>query len=489
MAYDQAADAVYTPRYKPRAKQTEALAKCGNRAAFAYRMRPRVGKTKTTLDDFGQLELAGKCQDLAVIGPNGALFPWLEDIDAHLSDDLHRRVKILRWRSGAGPGFKQQLKAFLEHRDGPRIFLMNVEALSSVKAARVAMSLFLGPRRAMLAVDEATCIKTPGAARTKFVLDNLAPQAEYRRILSGLLTPKSPLDLFAPYWFLDWRIIGQRSYYAFRNRYAVMREEFFGGRRVKIVVGFRNLEELAAKVEPHSFYCALSDCYDAPAKIYLKHEVELTAEQRRIYDELKTWATAHLGNQQFVTANVVIAQIMRLHQVLCGHVRDEEGNYHEVPESRTTALVELFEEHDPEKAIVWVSYDADIRRVSAALRKTFNVESVAQFWGGNPRTREAEELRFKTDPRCRFMVATAQAGGRGREWSVADLVVYYSNTDNLEFREQSEDRPQAVGKTRPVTYVDLMVPGTVDEKIIKALRAKINLAAVIDGEERRNWLI
>jgi len=116
-------------------------------------------------------------------------------------------------------------------------------------------------------------------------------------------------------------------------------------------------------------------------------------------------------------------------------------------------------------------------------------DAVALFYGGNRKEREEEERRFKTDPACRFMVATPAAGGKGRTWDVADLVVYYSSTNDLEHRAQSEERPRNVGKVKPIHYVDLVVPGTVDEKIIQALRAKIDLAAVVTGDAWREWLI
>ena len=144
---------------------------------------------------------------------------------------------------------------------------------------------------------------------------------------------------------------------------------------------------------------------------------------------------------------------------------------------------------------MWCSYDADIQKVAKALEKKYGAgrpnefTAVARFWGGNRNSREDEEKKFLNDPRCRFMVATAAAGGRGRTWTVADLVVYYSNTDDLEHRSQSEERPQGVGKTKSVLYADLRVPGTVDDRIVANLRKKINMAASINGDNWREWLV
>jgi SNF2 family DNA or RNA helicase len=249
---------------------------------------------------------------------------------------------------------------------------------------------------------------------------------------------------------------------------------------------------------PHSYRKRLEECYDMPPKIYQKREVPLTDEQRRIYRELKEFATVQLSSEVHVTATMVMTQVLRLHQVLCGHVRDEQGNVHEISQNRTRELLDLLGEFDG-KAVIWCSYDEDIRRVSEAIRKEYTEGGflsddwshgpVARFWGGNLRTREEEERRFKTDPTCRFMVATAAAGGRGRTWDAASLVVYYSNTPNLEHREQSEERPQNVGKMNSTLYVDLVSPETVDEKYLHALRAKIDMAAAVNGDSWRDWVV
>jgi SNF2 family DNA or RNA helicase len=59
----------------------------------------------------------------------------------------------------------------------------------------------------------------------------------------------------------------------------------------------------------------------------------------------------------------------------------------------------------------------------------------------------------------------------------------------LEKRLQSEDRAHRIGQTKNVTYIDLIAVGTVDEKIVKALRDKINIATQVMGEDFKQWLI
>ena len=60
---------------------------------------------------------------------------------------------------------------------------------------------------------------------------------------------------------------------------------------------------------------------------------------------------------------------------------------------------------------------------------------------------------------------------------------------DLELRIQSEDRAHRIGQMNKVTYIDLISPKTIDEKIVKALRSKINIADTIMGEGLRDWLV
>jgi SNF2 family DNA or RNA helicase len=474
----------YQPRRQAWAHQAEALEKSEGKKAFAFLMAMRTGKTKVLLDDFGRLAHKAELADLLVIAPAGVYETWKPAAE----EDLAVPFRLHTWRSGGGLKDRKDRESFLKDFDKTRVLLVNVEALSTVQEARALTLKYLGQRRAMTAIDESTTVKNPTAKRTKFIVSQVAPLSLYRRILSGLPTPQSPLDAFSQFEFLDRRILGFKNFYAFRERFAIMRKIRVGGREVKIVVGYRDTDALAKMIEPYSFRRRLEDVYDLPPKMYSTRKVEMTKEQRRVYEDLKKYATVKLESEDHVTATLVITQMLKLHQVLCGHVADENGVIHPVPEKRTDELLELLGEYDG-KAIVWVSYDWDVTKVHQALEKEYGEGSAARFWGGNRMTREEEERRFREDPRCRFMVATPAAGGRGRMWAVADLVVYYSSTADLEHRSQSEERPQAVGKEKSVAYVDFVCEGTVEEKILKSLRSKIDLASQITGDDWREWVV
>jgi len=220
----------------------------------------------------------------------------------------------------------------------------------------------------------------------------------------------------------------------------------------------------------------------------MRRDITPTPEQKLAYAQMKKFAVAELENAERVTATIVLTQMLRLHQILAGHTMSDDGNIVDIPENKTAEVLDILE-NVAGKAIIWVAYDADVKKLSAAIEKVYGIDTCARFWGGNRDTREAEEAMFKTLSHCRFMVATAAAGGRGRTWDMADTMIYYSNTFSLEHRMQSEERNQGVGKTGNVAVFDLMTRGTVEEKIVMALRHKKNLSDVITGDSWREWIV
>ena len=156
---------------------------------------------------------------------------------------------------------------------------------------------------------------------------------------------------------------------------------------------------------------------------------------------------------------------------------------------RMSALREIVDEADG-KAIIWATYRHDIAKISEMLQKEFGPRSVASYFGDTPQNERQEIVNRFQDPLCdlRFFVAQPKTGGYGITLTEASTVVYYSNSYDLEIRLQSEDRAHRIGQQRAVTYIDLVSPNTIDEKILKALRSKINIASEVLNEDVMSWL-
>ena len=498
----------YTTKLPPYAHQAKAVELMWDRTEFALLMAMRTGKTKTTLDDFGHKFVRDLVDDLLIVAPAGVYRTWVGAIQEHVGPPLdENRLRVHVWSAAqTGKGALRALDSFLNASavsDRPRALIINVEALSSVKRAKEVALKFAGQRRCYGVIDESTAIKNVFSKRAQFCALELAPKLAFRRILSGLISPQSPLDVYAQFAFLKPGLLGHTNYTTFKARYAIMDFQYVPGkadkdgvvrpRKVEHVVGYRFEDELHELMAPHSFRVRLEDCYDMKDPTYGFREVELTEEQERLYHELREYSTAELESQDYVTATIAMVKVLKLHQILCGFVTDENGELHSIEENRTKEVLRALSEYDG-KAIIWCAYDPAIRKMAAMLQEAYGEGSVARFWGGNRATREEEEARFKADPRCRFMVATAAAGGRGRTWNMADLTIYHSNNSNLEHRSQSEERTKGVGKVKPVAYLDLKAvtskgEETVDLKIIESLRKKWNMADILQGDGWREWLI
>jgi SNF2 family DNA or RNA helicase len=257
----------------------------------------------------------------------------------------------------------------------------------------------------------------------------------------------------------------------------------------KQVVGYRHLDELKEKLDRFSFRVTKEECLDLPDKVYVRRDVELTKEQLKAYEQMKLMALA-VVDQGIMSTNNALTQLMRLHQITCGHMKLDDGQELDIPNNRTEELLNLLQEYDG-KAIIWATYRKDIERIKLALQEEYGMTSVATYYGDTEAKERQEIVEKFEDPNSelRFFVGNPSTGGYGLTLVQASLVVYYSNSFDLEKRLQSEDRAHRIGQKKNVTYVDLIAPRTVDEHIVKALRNKINIAGEVLGEKFKEWLI
>jgi len=455
---------------------------------YALLMEMGTGKTKVAIDTMGVLYEAGKIKAGLIIAPKGVYDNWVKgEIPIHLPARIPRHV--LRWTPAKTNKFETELKDFIVDRDPKlKLFVMNVEAFSTPRGMDAAEAFLYQNPENIVIVDESTTIKNRKAARTKNIIA-LQKRAKYRRILTGSPITKSPMDLFSQCNFLAEKALGFNSYFAFQARYANVQKRTMGHRSFQQIMGYRRLDELSEKLDKFSNRVLKEDCLDLPLKVYVRREVYFTPEQERLYRQMKKLALAKLESGELATTASVLTQIMRLQQICCGHLQPDDGEVQEIKNNRMSELLDLTDELQG-KAIIWASYTHDIQQIASALRDRFGPEAVATYYGETPQDERQEIVnRFqqKDDP-LRFFVGQPKTGGYGITLTAANTVIYYSNSYDLEIRLQSEDRAHRIGQTNKVTYVDLVTPGTIDEKILTALRSKIDVASQVLGEDARDWL-
>ena len=470
-----------TPPYK---HQLDALEKSWNKDTFAYFMEMGTGKTKVLIDNLSILYDKGKINGALIVAPKGVIGTWYnQEIPNHLAD--HVSHKSVLWQANINQKQQDKLDTLFETGEDLHILIMNVEALSSEKGTRFATK-FLNCHKTLMAIDESTTIKNPKAKRTKNIIA-LSKLAKYRRILTGSPVTKNPLDLYSQCEFLSPWLLNFASYYSFRNRYAEMKQVNVAGRTIQLVAGFKNLGELSDSVKAFSYRVLKEDCLDLPEKVFIKRHVTLTPDQKKLYEQMKKAAMAVL-NGKVNTTTTVLTQLMRLHQITCGHFTADDGTTQAVESNRLKELMDILEDIDG-KVIIWANYQMSVGEIIQALVKKYGEESYVHYYGLTPQEDRQDLIRkFQNDPKCRFIVGTPQTGGYGITLTQANTVIYYSNGYDLEKRLQSEDRAHRIGQKKTVTYIDLIAEDTVDEKIVKALRDKINIASEVMGEELKEWI-
>ena len=474
----------YKFKTKPYAHQLTALEKSWNHENYAYFMEMGTGKTKVLIDNLSMLYDKGAVNGALIIAPKGVVSTWYnQEIPTHLPKHI-QNVTVL-WQANITKTQQEKLDSLFETGEDLHILIMNVEAFSTDKG-RLFAGKFLQSHKSLMAIDESTTIKNPKAKRTKNIL-SLRSSAKFRRIMTGSPVTKNPLDLYAQCEFLDPYLLNFSSFYAFRNRYAEMKTIHVSGRSIDIVHKFKNLGELSDTIKNFSYRVLKEDCLDLPDKVYTRRTIQLTDEQRKVYTQMRKQALAILNGKQ-VTSVSALTQLMRLHQITCGHFVADDGSTQELKSNRLNELLNVTEEIEG-KAIIWAHYQHDVKIIKKELEKLHGPGSVVDYYGLTAQEdRQPNIKKFQTDDKCRFIIGTPQTGGYGITLTQANTVIYYSNGYDLEKRLQSEDRAHRIGQKKSVTYVDLIAEDTVDEKIVEALRKKIDIASQVMGEELKDWI-
>ena len=474
----------YKFKTKPYKHQLTALEKSWNKETYAYFMEMGTGKTKVLIDNMSMLYDKGKIDGALIIAPKGVVKTWYEqELPTHLPNHIEN-VTVL-WQPNITKKQQEKSESLYEIETALHILVMNVEAFSTEKGVKFAQK-FLLSHKTLMAIDESTTIKTPTAKRTKSII-SLGEMAKYKRIMTGSPVTKNPLDLYTQCEFLNPYLLDFTSYYAFRNRYAEMKTMHLRGRSIQVVSEFKNLGELSETLQGFSYRVLKEDCLDLPPKNFTKRHIILTADQRKIYEQMKKTAMAVL-NGKVTSTMTVLTQLMRLHQITCGHFTADDGSVQQIPNNRITELMNVLEEKEG-KVIIWANYQRDVTNIIESIVKQYGPGSVVDYYGLTPQDERQNNIRkFQNGAECRFIVGTPQTGGYGITLTKANTVVYFSNGYDLEKRLQSEDRAHRIGQKKTVTYVDLICEDTVDEKIVKALRDKINIASEVLGEELKAWI-
>jgi SNF2 family DNA or RNA helicase len=342
-----------------------------------------------------------------------------------------------------------------------------------------------------LVVHNSHRIKSPSAKRTKTIVAS-GRYAKYKRILTGTPVTNSPFDLWPQIRFLDpdhWKNRDFGSLESFKTFFGVWEERINSesGRRFQLLLYYKNLDRLGDLIEPISSRLLKEDVLDLPPRTYEKRFVSMSPEQAKLYQQMKDECFALMDASSvdgMVTAQLVITQMLRLQQILCGYLPSDDGEcmYRLETNPRLEFLQDVLKDVSGQ-VIIWCRFREDVEQILERLG-----DDARHLYGGTPKEDRVGVVNDFQEGKFRFLVSTPDVGGRGWTLTAAKTMVYYSSSYNLEFRLQSEDRNHRHGQDCPVHIIDIVASGTQDVKIVSALVRKQKMAAKIQRDELKEWL-
>tara|TARA_Y100001937_G_scaffold98814_1_gene134878 strand:+ start:4215 stop:5642 length:1428 start_codon:yes stop_codon:yes gene_type:complete len=472
----------YPYKTKPYEHQRSALNQSANQKEWAYFMEMGTGKTKVTIDNFAYLYFTKKIKAVLIIAPKSVYTIWENEIQIHLPNEI--KYKIYKWNID-----KPKDYVGLNKSQDFRIFLINVEALSTKRGLDACVDYLSKNTSNFVVLDESTTIKNRTAKRSRNIL-KLRSLSHIRRILTGSPITKSPLDLYTQCQFLNPQLLGFTSYLTFRNRYAEMGDIPVGsGRFISIPKYYKRLDELEDKLKTFSTRIRKDQCLDLKPKIRQKRYIDLEGDNKTLYERLRVHALAIVENSTISFSNK-LTEIIKLHQVCNGFTKNDDGEIMQLHKQKLNALEEIIDETDG-KIIVFANYIYNINEIVAFLQHKYGKNSTVSIYGAvNVEDRTNAVKRIQEDKNTRFIVINPTTGGFGLTLTACNTVIYFSNNYNLEVRMQSEDRAHRMGQKGSVVYIDIVARNTLDEAIMKSLINKGKIAAKTLGEEDlRSWLL
>ena len=462
--------------------------------AYAAFWEQGTGKSKFHIDTTGYLWSEKEITAAIVVAPNGVHRNWITDeLPTHMPPSIPLEAFAFKGESSSAKWHQKKIRDLVGF-DGLAFLAISYDAWMT-KAGKQAVWDIMRKRPTILGLDECHRIKTPSAKRTQSILQG-GKHAKYRRVMSGTPVSNGPFDIYSQIKFLDplfWRReLEIDSFTSFKAFFGIFEKGWNQhlnngeGGEYDSLVGYQNLDELAKAIKGISSRITKDEVLDLPEKLYTKRYYEMAPEQRRIYEEVEKEFMAWLESGELVTAELAITRMLRLQQVLCGYIPvDGEKEPRELIDRANNPRIKLLKETMEDvngKTIIWARWTRDIDMIMEVLKA--DGRNPVRYDGqvsGDARQRAKDA--FKKGDATDF-VANSQMS-EGLTLNEATTTIYYNNSYKLVDRQQTEDRNHRIGQTNHVTYVDLICPGTRDEHVIDALIAKLDVAAVILGDQRK----
>jgi SNF2 family DNA or RNA helicase len=354
-------------------------------------------------------------------------------------------------------------------------YICGIESVGQSDRVTLALNALVADQTFVI-LDESDTCKNHAAQRTRRITQ-ICQRSKYRLIMTGTAVGEGVEDLYAPLYFLSPKILGYNSFYSFAANHLEYSEDYPG-----MVVNNLRVDYITQRLEPYVYQVKKEECLDLPKRQYLTRYCEMTWQQRTLYGKAKDELLGSVPDDE-IDSYTIFRLFTALREIVSGFWNetpdprpqcwqpDHHPQVHTCDHERVDLLLSVLDEIDSsEPVIVWCNFDYAIQQVINALK----AHSIATYYG-KTENRDAELTRWRTGE-ARILIASPRCGGRGIDLTRASYAIFYNNDFPFRLRDQAEARNHRMGQTRPVTYIDLVCERTIDDRIVKALWAKENLA-------------
>lgn len=431
----------------------------------ALLMEMGCGKSLVGIGIAGILYQLGKIKRVLVVCPLSIVSVWQQEFARFA--DFPYELTILK---GSSAGKKEMLSVIPD--EGLQVVVVNYESTWRIEDA------LAGFKPGLIIADEAHKIKEARTAQSK-CMHRLGDAARYKLLLTGTVITNKELDVFSQYRFLNKDIYGT-SFYQFRNRYFDM--VGYGHYTPR----FRSWmqDDFLQRLHSIAFRVTKEECLDLPEVIEEIREVELEPKVMWMYRELEAESYVQLKDGDVSAVNV-LTRLLRLSQLTGGHLTADDGSEPEqVSKAKLNALEDIVDTalSENKKVVVMARFVPELDDIQEMLEKKGIGYACVR---GGVKDRAEEIRRFQEEDDCMVFIGQIAAAGLGITLTAASTMVFYSMDYSMSNFEQAKARIHRVSQKNDCLYIYLIAKGTVDSKVLKSLRSKVDLAKMLVDEYRK----
>jgi len=428
------------------------------------------GKTRIAIDVARYRFKFQKAKKALIVCPVSVLYHWQEEIENYSE---YNSVVLYGTR-------EERLEKLKENK---KFYIINYEAL------RLFLPELLQLKPDIVIADESARYIKNAKTKRSIALTKIADRAKFKQIITATPIPNFPMEVWPQFRMLDGGETFSTNFFRFRNFF--FRQERYSGWSKWV------LKKEKAKLLGRMIYSSCIRVKREEAKKdripseYKKLEIPLEGELKSTYNRIQEQTISDIETSQSIetiTVENILTRLLRLQQVTSGFIKNEQGKEKKLRSTpKLDSLLDNIESilEAGESVIVWCRFIFSINMIAEELRKK-NISFVTMYGKDTGKKKYDKWRNFQKSKIKNIFIGQIESGGVGiqlfkttQKNEKYQHMIFYENVWSLDTREQATGRIERTGQTSICRFIDLIVKNTIDERIIKAIKQKKEIADLI----------